>query len=1332
MKSRFRTAGWVCLWVVLTASAVSVAAEAPAYEKKASWAQTMLALRESVARADTSTAKVEMGPWYTTGALKGNGFADELFPEKGVDLKAKDEGGKALWRKTKYADGKVQQLRAPDGYATYLYRTITVAAEMPLPAGFGSDDGLVVWLNGKKLLSQDVPRGPAPDQDRLTLALKAGTNELLLKIYNRTGDHGFYFGAMNDPMAVLWDQISRDFPRECKWLQEEYPDGEYLSWLRKSDRIQTAGLVRSALEPLGKTAGRYQQQFDALAAGTDEAAMLTLYGQICRFREGLAAMKNVDLRALRMAIEDLSSTFGSRYSGGKEYLDRLAVIETAVEQGQEPAGLAEQVAKLQREALMANPLLDFENLLIVRRNTKGPNLGLPQNWQGNCALPRSGYDDEIAVISLRDSQQPLKTIHKPDKPIEVADVELHYDAGRMLFSMIGTNNRWQIWEIGVDGKGLRQVTTEEPKDVDNYDACYLPDGRIIFASTRCIQGVPCVGGGDQVANLCIMDAEGKNVRQLCFDQDHNWSPAVLNNGRVLFTRWEYSDTSHYFSRLLFHMNPDGTNQTEYYGSNSYWPNSMFYARPIPDQPSMVATIVSGHHGVPRMGELIVMDPAKGRHEADGVIQRIPGYGKKVEPVIVDALVDNSWPKFLHPYPLSEKYYLAASQANGSSLWGIYLVDVFDNRVLIRELPGNALLEPLPLRKTVRPPVIPDKVDLKRNDAVVYLSDIYQGRGLKDVPRESIKTLRIYSFHYGYPQLGGHKNVAVEGGWDVHRILGTVPVEPDGSAYFRVPANTPIAVQPLDAQGRAMQIMRSWFTAMPGENVSCVGCHEKQNMAVPAKATIASKREANEITPWYGPERGFSFKRDVQPVLNRYCVGCHDGTVAQVPDLSPKDRNGWGNFTPSYLALHPFVRRPGPESDYNLEVPMEWHAGTSELIQMLQKGHSGVVLDNEAWDRFYTWIDLNVPDHGTWSEHTNIANNFRQRRIDMRTAYANRPEDPEVIPALAKGPMEFIKPQPVVRPSAAVSAAQWPLEPARAKIVQSQAGAQTRRTIDLGDGVTMELTLIPAGSFVMGSDDGCLDESPRSVVKIDRPFWMGVCEVSNAQYRRFDPLHENGYLDQNHKDHTTRGYPLDDPSFPAIRVSWRQAAEFCRWLGSKTGEPFGLPTEAQWEWACRAGSDQAFWYGDKNADFGKFANLADVSIKLLAVTGINPQPIPNPDKYEDWIPKDARFDDGQKILCAVGQYQPSPWGLKDMHGNAWEWTASRMMPYPYSDGDGRNDAAGGDKRVVRGGSFYDRPYRATASYRLAYEPWQRVYNVSFRVVCAAELKADMNKAITKSE
>ena len=121
-----------------------------------------------------------------------------------------------------------------------------------------------------------------------------------------------------------------------------------------------------------------------------------------------------------------------------------------------------------------------------------------------------------------------------------------------------------------------------------------------------------------------MDADGENIRQLCFDQDHDWCPTVLNNGRVLYIRWEYTDMPHSNTRLLFHMNPDGTEQMEYYGSNSYWPNSIFYARPIPGHPTKVVAVVGGHHGEPRMGELVIFDPARGRREADGAVQRIPG------------------------------------------------------------------------------------------------------------------------------------------------------------------------------------------------------------------------------------------------------------------------------------------------------------------------------------------------------------------------------------------------------------------------------------------------------------------------------------------------------------------------------------------------------------------------------------------------------------------------------------------------------------------------------------------------------------------------------------
>ena len=312
------------------------------------------------------------------------------------------------------------------------------------------------------------------------------------------------------------------------------------------------------------------------------------------------------------------------------------------------------------EVAKANPLVDFDRILLVRR--KDANLGLPHNWQSNCVLPRGGFDDRLMAISLSDDGRRLETVYQPKRATFLGDVDLHFDANRLLFSAVGEDGRWNIFELSLQNSTARQVTPTFP-DADNYDACYLPDDAILFSSTSCYTSVPCVNGSTRVANLYRIEPDGETIRRLCFDQEHNWCPTVLPNGRILYQRWEYTDTPHAHARLMFHMNPDGTGQMEYYGSNSYWPNSMFYARPIPGQPNMFAAIVTGHHGVPRMGELVVFDVREGRREAAGAVRRIchnqkdvvsetdPKYGSTL---IVDNLVDQTWPKFLHPYPLERE------------------------------------------------------------------------------------------------------------------------------------------------------------------------------------------------------------------------------------------------------------------------------------------------------------------------------------------------------------------------------------------------------------------------------------------------------------------------------------------------------------------------------------------------------------------------------------------------------------------------------------------------------------------------------------------------------
>lgn len=1301
------------------------------FVQKDDWAQTLLATRENYLQwmqQRQAAGAVTLGEWYATGPLNTDAFSTALFPEQGVDLESRDAEGKRQWRKrSSWIDGVVNQLPGNTTVATYLYRTLTTAEATTVAVGVGSDDGVALWLNGELLLSSDVARGAAPNQDMVDLPLKAGENTLLMKVFNRGGGHGFYFALGDTSITPLWQRLADTFPTETAAVLRDYPSGIAQAMLSDPDGLlQVSSMIEKALkeaEPYSSTLNAEYNNLKAENVPIEDSRWLNIYRKCALTRNGVYAVRDFNPAQLRLSITYLMETYGNAYPNGAAYLaqvDEIARTLPAViaRIADEPVAALSEIDRIQdfrKQVLLDNPLIDFDQLLLVVRGEG--QLGLPQNWQGNCSLPRRGYDNEIAVLDMKNSSGEMKTLYRPDKERFVGDVDLHYDAEKMLFSMPDDRDRWQIWEVGVDGSGLRQVTPGVEPDVDNYDACYLPDDKIIFDSTRVFQGIPCVGGGDTVANLFRMDNDGSNIRRLCFDQDHDWCPTVMNDGRILFTRWEYSDTPHYFTRILFSMNPDGTNQMEYYGSNSFWPNSMFYSQPIPNHPTKVVTIVGGHHGVPRMGELVLLDPAMGRKEADGTVQRIPGHGEPVEPIIVDQLVDNSWPKFLHPYPLSDHYFLVSCKPDSGSPWGIYLVDVFDNMLLLREQDGYSLFEPVPLRKRIRPPVIPQRVDLEKDYATVYLSDIYAGPGLKDVPRGTVKSLRLYSFHYGYPKMGGHEHIGMEGPWDVHRILGTVPVLEDGSAYFKVPANTPIAVQPLDEEKKAVQLMRSWFTAMPGEVLSCVGCHEPQNMSPPPQNTLAARRSPDNILPWHGKARGFSFIHEVQPVLDRYCVGCHNPEKAELdgrPDFTYHEEKGWSNFNKSYLALHPYVRRPGPESDYHLPIPLEWHADTSELIQMLQKGHKGVQLDEEAWDRLITWIDLNVPDHGRWTDHREIASDFEVRRAEMNAQYACLAQDTsEEELVMADYPREFIKPTRPELDTTVPGVNNWPLSVDAAQALQSAAGSRIQRTVDLGDGVTMDFVLIPAGEFVMGGTAHA-DELPLTAVRIEKPFWLSKTEVTNRQYNCFDPKHDSRYIDQRSKDHTTPGYPANEPEQPVIKITWHDALAYCDWMSKNLGVPATLPTEAEWEWACRAGSNDVMFYGNLDTDFGAFANLADVSMKLLAVQGVNPQPIPNPNQYQNFLPQDARFDDGQRIVTAVGQYKPNPWGLLDMHGNVSEWTLSAYRSYPYIADDGRNARDNMEKKVVRGGSWNDRPMRATSSFRLAYQPWQGVFNVGFRV------------------
>jgi formylglycine-generating enzyme required for sulfatase activity len=415
----------------------------------------------------------------------------------------------------------------------------------------------------------------------------------------------------------------------------------------------------------------------------------------------------------------------------------------------------------------------------------------------------------------------------------------------------------------------------------------------------------------------------------------------------------------------------------------------------------------------------------------------------------------------------------------------------------------------------------------------------------------------------------------------------------------------------------------------------------------------------------------------------------------------------------------------------------------------------VELDAETWDRINTWIDLNVPYRGLWTNPQ-----FEDRRVELSKLYANMGDNPEEeyrqsLATVQKAEVTKLSPQQL---DAAIqkfavkdelTLRNFPFDAQTAKSMQGQsAGTQTKLVlelgkkpepsaelgfpadtslawhpttsmrvngqkrvvapattakIDLGNNRQITFVKIPAGEYIMGQLDGLPDERQRKIVKIDKPFWMAETEITNGQYEIFDPAHDTRYLPEEGKDHIVPGYIANHPDQPVSRISFQEAEAFCRWLTEKSGQIVKLPSETEWEWAARAGTATPFWYGDRDTDFSKYANLAGEEVRTTYTTweAGSTIHIRRPFGENSIYPlRDKRFTDKWFVVDYVRQYEPNPWGLYDVIGNVWEWT------YPET-------SAG--KVVARGGSWKRRPNFAGSSVKVIYEPWQKVTNVGFRPI-----------------
>lgn len=1063
-----------------------------------------------------------------------------------------------------------------------------------------------------------------------------------------------------------------------------------------------------------------------------------LHKQVQRMLLLQSELKWLNMEAIRLAYEDMKRIEGF---DAVKYLPILTELEQQVKQGfgniysgdEAVLANAEKAVANKRAILLANPLLNGDKILTVRyqlgnrdRRAMAPELGTQSNnWSNQESARRKGFNADIVELSnLRDEVQ-IRTIYKPDNTSSIADLKLHWDGDRAMFTQTMSDNRWNVFEVKLNNADCKKLIDNPEPDLEFYDGTYLPDGRIIANSNIGYQGVPCVNGSDPVGNMVLYTPQSKNLRRLTFDQDANWNPVIMNNGRVMYTRWEYTDLTHYYTRIVMNMNPDGTEQKALYGSGSMFPNSTFDVQPLPGYASAFVGIISGHHGVARSGRLILFDPAKARKGVAGMLQEISHRNRPIVEEVKDRLVDGVWPQFIKPSPLNDTYFLVAAKLDKNDLWGIYLVDKFDNVTCLHKMEGEGYISPIAVRKTVTPPAIPDRVKLDDKQATVFIQDIYEGEGLKGIPRGTVKSLRLHAYEYAYVQTqSDHNWHGIQSGWDIKRMLGTVPVEEDGSVIFKIPANTPVSIQPLDKDGVAVQWMRSWLTGQPGEIVSCVGCHEDQNQIVIPKRVIASQKAPHALTPPEGGTRSFTFDLEVQPILDRACIACHNGE-GKAFDLRGGKKDGRGYGT-SYLNLHPYVHRQGGEGDMVVLYPYEYHPNTSELVRLLKKGHYNVQLTDAEWRKIYNWIDYNAPDKGYFN--ANVLKSFPyqgydqiERRKQLTDKYAGgagvdwKKEIADYAAQLKnKGEIKPVMPKKVSPVKEKVLKVKgWPFAPDRVKEMLADE-KETVKVLEIAPGVQMTFVRIPAGEFVMGSYHGEPDTYPTTKVKIDKAFWMGELEVTNQQYNTIFPQHDSRYVDQQWKDHVVPGYPANKPEQPVIRVSYNDAMEYCKILSQKTGLNITLPTEAQWEWACRGGSDEDFWFGNLNADFGKKDNLADVTTNKFAVSGVDPQPM-SPEspwyKYYTFLPKAANVDDGSLVQVGGKKYEANPFGLYCMHGNVAEWTRSDYVPYPYKE----NPKKVSEYKVVRGGSYIERPKYSTAYSRKGFYPYQCVFNVGFRVI-----------------
>ncbi len=696
----------------------------------------------------------------------------------------------------------------------------------------------------------------------------------------------------------------------------------------------------------------------------------------------------------------------SQYPGKTDFAAQSAELDALDAQAATIAtpdtALYFKVRRIKRDVMFKNPVVDFEKVVFVDMpfpaGSEWPHE--TRHRLGYMAVPgaRLLVLDGLAPDGKLTQLMPQAPLHgsfwRPD---------VSFDGNKILVSFKPHNEKsFHIYEVNADGSGLVQLTEGI---YDDLDPIYLPDGKhILFSTTRAHTYVRCMPPTNAYV-LAHADADGKNIYLVSYNNEPDYLPAVMNDGRVIYTRWEYTDKPLWRAAKLWTFNPDGTQVSTFWGNQSVWPDVMKDARSIPDSRRVMFT-GSAHHNW-FSGSVGIIDPGQGFNFPNGltkitadVIWPECGNGPD-DPIESPAYhASGNYPAYYSPYPLSEKDFLVSAQRKGKFL--LYLMDVDGNRELVYE-GANNIFHAMPLKPRPTPPVIADRTlwptkeeRMNPKGGAIFSNNVYQGA--PDELDGKAKYLRImhieektYTYWYKRPYISTGPVVSAVQSEGVKRVLGTVPIEEDGSVSFEAPPGMALHFQLLDENFRALQTMRSFVGLMPGEKRGCLGCHESHSRtpALGAKSIALNKAPQSIVPPPWGADT-VSYPRYVQPVLDQYCGKCHQGKGKARKTLDLTERPTTPIFTEPYMTLigrpswgapyaPPDKPTPGfgiadtlmvegygtldPKA-YKTPKPMTCLSYKSRLIEIASSGkHHGVKVDALNIQRLVAWVDAMCPYMG---------------------------------------------------------------------------------------------------------------------------------------------------------------------------------------------------------------------------------------------------------------------------------------------------------------------------------------------------------------------------------